>query len=74
VIIAVFGTLGGLGVAVFFGWVAVTAANEEALTFTFPFASLVFLVVLAALAGVLAGLRPARRAAKLDILQAIATE
>jgi putative ABC transport system permease protein len=74
VIIAVFGTLGGLSIAVFFGWVAVTAADEEGLTFAFPVSSLIVLVILAALAGVLAGLRPAWRAAKLDILQAIATE
>jgi len=74
VIIAVFGTLGGLSIAVFFGWVAVTAADEEGLTFAFPAGSLIVLVILAALAGVLAGLRPAWRAAKLDILQAIATE
>jgi putative ABC transport system permease protein len=35
---------------------------------------LIVLVVLGALAGVLAGIRPARRAAKLDVLQAIATQ
>jgi putative ABC transport system permease protein len=74
VIIAVFGTLGGLVIAVFFSWAAVSAADEEALTFTFPLGSLLVLVVLAALAGVLAGLRPASRAAKLDVLRAIATE
>jgi putative ABC transport system permease protein len=74
VIIAVFGTLGGLVIAVFFSWAAVSAADEEALTFTFPLGSLLILVVLAALAGVLAGLRPASRAAKLDVLRAIATE
>jgi ABC-type antimicrobial peptide transport system permease subunit len=31
------------------------------------------IVVIGALAGVLAGLRPARRAAKLDVLQAVVT-
>ena len=74
VIIAVFGTLGGIVIAAFFGWIAVTAANEESLTFAFPVGGLVVIVVLAALAGVLAGLRPAARAAKLNVLRAIATE
>jgi putative ABC transport system permease protein len=74
VIIAVFGTMGGLGIAVFFSWVAVIAADEENLGFVLPVSSLVFLVVLAALAGVVAALLPAYRAAKLDVLQAIATE
>jgi putative ABC transport system permease protein len=73
-IIAVFGTLGGLGIAVFFSWVAVIAADEENLGFVLPVGSLMFLVLLAALAGVVAALLPAYRAAKLDVLQAIATE
>lgn len=73
VIIAVFGTLGGIAIAVFFAWIAITAADEEFLTFSLPTGSLVFLVVLAAVSGVLAALRPAARAAKLDPLQAIAT-
>ena len=73
VIIAVFGTLGGIAIAVFFGWVAITAADDEFLSFSLPVPSLLMIVVLAAGAGVLAALRPAARAAKLDPLKAIAT-
>ena len=72
-IIALFGTLGGIAIAVFFGWIAITAADEEFLSFSLPVFSLLAIVVLAAVSGVLAGLRPASRAAKLDPLQAIAT-
>jgi len=42
-------------------------------TFALPTGSLVVILVLAMLAGVVAAVRPARRAARLDILSAIAT-
>ena len=52
-----------------------SAASESGFAkFALPVFSLVVVVVLGALAGVLAGIRPARRAAKLDVLQAIATQ
>lgn len=41
---------------------------------TFPFASVALLVALAALAGVLAAVVPARRAARLEVLAAIAAD
>ncbi|MPY93740.1 MAG: FtsX-like permease family protein [Acidimicrobiia bacterium] len=76
VIIALFGTVGGLGLGVFLGWALVKAAGtEEGLAaFAIPTTALVVLLALGALAGVLAGVRPARRAAKLDVLGAIAGE
>ena len=74
VIIAVFGTALGLLAGVLFGWVTITAADEPFLSFSFPAFSLAVVVVLAALAGVLAALSPARRAARLNVLAAIATE
>jgi putative ABC transport system permease protein len=79
VIVAVFGTVGGLGVGVFLGWALVTAASEGtgemiAPSFTAPIGQLAVLLVVGAIAGVLAGLRPARRAAKLPVLQAVAAE
>ena len=79
VIIAVFGTVGGLGVGVFLGWALVEAASQGtgdmiAPSFTAPLGQLAVLLVVGAIAGVLAGLRPARRAAKLPVLQAVGAE
>ena len=75
VIIAVQGALLGLVIGVFFGWALVTALRDEGLTtFDVPLTSLVVVVVLAALAGVVAAVLPARRAAKLDVLKAVVTE
>lgn len=73
-VIAVFGTVGGLGLGVFLGWALVRAAGaEEGLSaFAVPTGTLVVVLALGALAGVLAGVRPARRAARLDVLGAIA--
>jgi len=75
VVIALQGTLLGLGVGVFFGWALVRALRDQGLVaFSVPLASLAVIVVLAALAGVLAAVLPARRAAGLNVLQAVVTE
>jgi putative ABC transport system permease protein len=75
VIIAIQGTLLGIVVGVFFGWALVTALSDEGIeTFRLPVVTLVVIVLLAALAGVLAAVWPARRAAKLDVLRAVVTE
>jgi putative ABC transport system permease protein len=75
VIIAVLGSLLGLVIGLFFGWAAVRAVREEGFTeFAVPPVQLLVVVVLAVLGGVVFAMWPARRAARLDILQAIATE
>jgi len=75
VIIALFGTIGGVILGTVCGWALVTVASDSGFAkFALPLGSLIVLLILGALAGVLAGLRPARRAAKLDVLRAIATE
>jgi putative ABC transport system permease protein len=75
VIIAVFGTVGGVALGTICAWALVTAASDSGFaTFALPTGSLIALVIAGAIAGVLAGLRPAWRAAKLDVLRAIATE
>jgi putative ABC transport system permease protein len=75
VIIALFGTLLGLAVAIFFGWAVVAALKDQGFThFTAAPGQLLFIAVLAALAGVVAAILPARRASKLDVLQAISSE
>jgi putative ABC transport system permease protein len=73
--VALFGTVGGVGLGLFLGWAMVEALADEGFTaFAIPTTSLAVVLVLGALVGVVAALRPARRAARLDILEAIATE
>lgn len=75
VIIAVQGAVLGLVIGVFFGWALVAALAEQGLnTFAVPVPSLTVVLVLAAIAGVAAAILPARRAARLDVLRAVATE
>jgi putative ABC transport system permease protein len=79
VIIAVFGTAGGLVLGVFLGWALVEAASEGdgdmiSPTFSAPPTQLLVVLAAGAIAGVLAGVRPARRAAKRAVLEAVATE
>ncbi|HLM64994.1 MAG TPA: FtsX-like permease family protein [Acidimicrobiales bacterium] len=75
VIIAIQGTLLGLVIGVFFGWALVTAMEDEGLnTFALPVRTLAYVVVLAAVAGILAAVLPSRRAARLDVLRAVVTE
>jgi len=75
VIIALQGALLGLLIGVFFGWALVAALADQGLnTLAIPGASLAVVVALAAIAGVVAAVLPARRAAKLDVLRAVAAE
>jgi putative ABC transport system permease protein len=75
VIIALQGTLLGLVVGVFFGWALVTALSDQGITvFAVPYASLLAIVVLAALAGMAAAIGPSRWAAKFDVLRAVVSE
>lgn len=75
VVIATFGTVGGVAVGVFLGWALVLAASSEGIaSFSAPPGQLISVLVVGAVVGVLAGLRPALRAAKLNVLAAIATE
>jgi putative ABC transport system permease protein len=75
-IVALFGTIGGIGLGSVLGWGLVRAleAQEGFGTFALPVAPLAVVLGLAALAGVVAAVRPARRAAKSDILAAITAD
>ena len=75
VIIALQGTVLGLLIGIFFGWALVEALSEEGINrLEIPFGQLAVIVVLAGIAGVVAAILPARRAARLDVLRAIGTE
>jgi len=73
VILSTFGTLVGLVVGTFLGWVLfMTVSGTGGGTFALPVPQLAVPAVLGALAGMAAAFRPARRAARLPILDAIA--
>jgi putative ABC transport system permease protein len=74
VVVAVFGSLLGLAIGVGFGGAIVKALSNQGIGLTIPVGQLVVFVILAGLAGLLAGWLPARRAAHLDVLRAIGTE
>jgi putative ABC transport system permease protein len=76
VIVSVFGVLGGLALGTFLGWGLAEATNKAQgfATFTLPVARIGVILALGALAGILAAVRPARRAARLPVLGAMATE
>jgi putative ABC transport system permease protein len=69
VIVALFGTGGGLGLGVFLGWGLGAALGNP---FAPPAAQVAVIAGVGAVAGALAAIRPARRAARLAILSAIA--
>jgi putative ABC transport system permease protein len=71
VITSIIGAIMGIVVGVVFAWVVTTRFAGQGITFSVPgFQLLVFLVV-GAVVGVIAAILPARRAAKIDILEAI---
>jgi putative ABC transport system permease protein len=75
IIVAVIGGLLGLVVGVFFGVVVVAALGNLGVTeLSIPGPELLSLLLIATLAGVLASIFPARRASRLNILEAISYE
>jgi putative ABC transport system permease protein len=73
-IIAAFGTALGLSVGLVLGWLGVGALPDDFATdVTVPVTGLAIVAVLAVVAAVLAAQVPARRAARLDVLTAIAS-
>ncbi len=71
-IIALIGTVVGLGLGLFLGWVASRAAQDTFPDFAIPIPSLIAIAIVGVIAGIAAGILPARRAGKLDVLDAIA--
>ena len=69
---AVFGALLGMAMGTGLGFAIVRSLEDDGLgSFAIPFGQLGVWVALAALAGVIAAIGPARKASRLDILRAI---
>jgi putative ABC transport system permease protein len=75
-IVATFGALAGIGIGSLIGW-GLVRAGREALSlnsFSYPTGQMAVIVVVGAVAGVVAAIRPARRAARLNVLDAITSD
>jgi putative ABC transport system permease protein len=74
-VMSLFGAVEGLVLGVLSGWAIVAALRSQGIThMVFPVPQLLAVTVLAGLAGVVAAIAPSRRAARLNILQAVTTE
>ncbi|MCO5315272.1 MAG: ABC transporter permease [Solirubrobacterales bacterium] len=74
VITAVIGALAGLVLGVVFAFLIGIPLSDEGFSLSYPVGTLAVILVLTGLAGVLAAIYPARKAAKLDVLEAVSYE
>jgi putative ABC transport system permease protein len=75
VIIAVLGAVLGIVIGIVFGWVMQLALKGVGIDrLAVPFGQLIFMLIIAALLGVIAAIWPARKASRIDVLQAISYE
>ena len=73
-VVSLFGALLGVVVGIAFGWIAVLAIPDSFIDrLAIPYPTLAIYVVIATAAGLLAAALPARRAARLNILDAISS-
>jgi len=74
IVTALIGATLGIGVGMFLAVLTTTALSKYGVVFAVPYATLVVFVGIAILAGILAAILPARRASRLNILEALQYE
>ena len=74
VITALIGAVLGTVLGVLFATLIASPLEDEGFTLSYPVGTLILLLVLAAIAGVIAAIGPARRASRIDVLEALAYE
>jgi putative ABC transport system permease protein len=74
-ITALLGAVQGVFIGVVLGWAVIFALRDQGFSkMSVPVPTIVVVLVVAVVCGIIAALRPARRASRLDVLAAIATE
>ena len=74
VLIGLLGTVVGIGAGVLLSWVVVSSIPEIEIGLSFNWARVGLIFLVGVLVGVLASLLPARRATRLDMLEAMRSE
>jgi putative ABC transport system permease protein len=74
IIVALIGSVLGMAVGVFLAALVTAALSSEGVTFSLPVGTLIAFLVVAVLAGMLAAVLPARRASRLNVLEALQYE
>ena len=74
VITALIGAILGMVLGIVFATLIAQPLSDEGFTLSYPIGSLVSILVLAAIVGVIAAILPARRAARLDVLESLQYE
>jgi putative ABC transport system permease protein len=74
IVTALIGAVLGIVVGLFMAALATTALSDEGLRFAIPFGALITFTILAIVAGMIAAILPARRAARLNVLHALQYE
>jgi len=74
VITALIGAILGMVLGIVFATLVAQPLKDEGFTLSYPIGSLIALLVLAALAGVIAAIPPARRASRLNVLESLQYE
>ncbi len=74
IIVALIGTVLGMAVGLFLAALVTQALSDEGISFTVPVGTLVAFVVVAVVSGMLAAILPARRASRLNVLDALQYE
>jgi putative ABC transport system permease protein len=74
IIVALIGAVLGLVLGIFLAALVTRALSSEGITFAIPATTLIAFLVVAVAGGIVAAILPARRAARLDVLQALQYE
>ena len=74
VITAIIGGLLGIAIGIVFAWIVNLGLSSQGIQFAIPYSQLIACLVVATIVGLIAAIMPARRAARLNVLEALQYE